>query len=135
MLPNYSYQVGIKVLQAVRYGVPQKRERVIIMAAKLGLDMPKYPMPTHATSQVSKWKISDKWPINPLYRHIVSEEDLGDTSAPSRSVTVKDAISDLVRVLIPDYARRLLTIVQPPFEWYRHNHLDITRNANINICP
>ena len=98
MLNQSRYQVGIKVLQAARYGAPQKRERVIIWAAKLGLDMPKFPVPSHAAVQKQVWTIAKKWRIEPVVRFIVSEDDSGNCSAPSRAVTVKDAISDLVSV-------------------------------------
>jgi hypothetical protein len=49
---------------------------------------------------VKSWKIAGKWPTKPIFRFTVSRLEDGspadDRSAPSKAVTVKDAISDLV---------------------------------------
>ncbi|XP_060149207.1 type II methyltransferase M.NgoFVII-like [Globicephala melas] len=44
---NLGYQVDVRLLNAADYGVPQQRERVIIMGNRLGLDNP-FPKRTHA---------------------------------------------------------------------------------------
>lgn len=41
------YQVRMDLLQAGQYGVPQTRRRIIFWGAKLGVEMPLCPQPTH----------------------------------------------------------------------------------------
>jgi len=41
------YQVRWRVLNAADYGVPQHRERLILLGAKNGIPLPSYPTPTH----------------------------------------------------------------------------------------
>ena len=36
-----------KILNAANYGVPQRRNRIIVMAFKKGINIPQYPEPTH----------------------------------------------------------------------------------------
>lgn len=43
---NLGYKVDAKILNAAEYGIPQARERVIIMGNRLGIDNP-FPKPTH----------------------------------------------------------------------------------------
>ncbi|MCQ2977532.1 MAG: DNA cytosine methyltransferase [archaeon] len=43
---SLGYKVDIKLLNAAEYGVPQARERLIIMGNRLGLENP-FPRPTH----------------------------------------------------------------------------------------
>ena len=89
------YQVRFKVLQAGQYGAPQGRKRVLFWGAKRGLPLPEFPMPTHGFSQKS-------W-----YHNLPTGEKLPPPSrskdsdnlhhyAPLHSVTINDAIGDLV---------------------------------------
>lgn len=48
---KYSYEVAYSVLNAVNYGVPQKRERLFIVGNRLGVDF-KFPNPTHGESDL-----------------------------------------------------------------------------------
>lgn len=48
---NLGYKVDIKLLNAAEYGVPQARERVIIMGNKIGVDN-KFPIRTHGDQQI-----------------------------------------------------------------------------------
>ena len=43
---GYSVRVPWQVLNAAHYGVPQNRERLILLGAKKGLSIPDYPRPT-----------------------------------------------------------------------------------------
>lgn len=43
---GYSVRIPWKVLNAADYGVPQNRERLIILGAKIGEALPRYPLPT-----------------------------------------------------------------------------------------
>lgn len=83
------YQVTFGVLQAGHYGVPQTRRRLIIMAAAPGQTLPRYPEPQHVFNkrgcQLSvqvgdlKYATGARW----------------TESAPYRTITVRDAMSDL----------------------------------------
>jgi DNA (cytosine-5)-methyltransferase 1 len=44
---GYQVRTPWRVLNAVDYGVPQYRERLILLGAKKGLTLPSYPTPTH----------------------------------------------------------------------------------------
>ncbi|KAL3272241.1 hypothetical protein HHI36_022724 [Cryptolaemus montrouzieri] len=83
------YQVTFGILQAGHYGVPQTRRRLIIMAAAPGYVLPQYPEPSHVFNKrgchlsfvvdQTKFCNGNKW----------------TESAPYRTVTVRDALSDL----------------------------------------
>jgi len=47
---DLGYQTEIRVLRSVNYGVPQRRERVFVVAYKSGLEFD-YPQPTHEQSE------------------------------------------------------------------------------------
>jgi len=44
---GYQVRAPWRVLNAADFGVPQSRERLILMGAKKGLKLPVYPVPTH----------------------------------------------------------------------------------------
>jgi DNA (cytosine-5)-methyltransferase 1 len=44
---GYSVREPYRVLNALRYGVPQSRERLFLIGARRGLRLPEYPVPTH----------------------------------------------------------------------------------------
>jgi DNA (cytosine-5)-methyltransferase 1 len=48
---KYLYEVTYSVLNAVNYGVPQKRERLFVVGNRLGIDF-KFPSPTHGDSDL-----------------------------------------------------------------------------------
>lgn len=50
-LTGLGYQVQYTVLQAERFGLPQKRSRVFISAARIGNKLPQMPQNTHGASQ------------------------------------------------------------------------------------
>ena len=50
---GYRIRTPWKVLQAYGYGVPQDRERLFLLGAKAGLDLPEYPVPTTAAARLS----------------------------------------------------------------------------------
>lgn len=102
-----SYNVVFRLLNSADYGVPQTRQRVIIVGFRNDLDMQwSFPKPTHSQDALlySKWISKDYWeqhnlPVpkeNPLTadqrRRLTAkiEETISE-----RWTTVRDAISDL----------------------------------------
>lgn len=91
-LLSMGYQCTFGVLQAGNYGVPQTRRRAIILAAAPGERLPLYPEPEHVFApracQLSvvvddcKFLSNCKW----------------SSSAPLRTITVRDAMSDLPEI-------------------------------------
>ena len=49
------YKVDARILNAAEYGIPQARERVVIIGNRIGVENP-YPVPTHYVEGVSKGK-------------------------------------------------------------------------------
>lgn len=88
-LLHMGYQVRFRVLEAADYGSPQRRERVIFIAARCGEILPSFPLPTHVTEshhgQVLTLPTGDK--LRPVGHP--------KQQAPFRALTVADAISDL----------------------------------------
>jgi DNA (cytosine-5)-methyltransferase 1 len=79
-LPEYDLVKEVKVLNAVNYGVPQNRRRMILVGYLKGMDF-KYPDITH-------WFADGKSNINPNNTEI-------SPNKLKKHVTVKSAISDL----------------------------------------
>ena len=84
------YQCSFGVLQAGHYGVPQSRQRVIIMACKSGKTLPLYPEPLHVFLN-HKLEVSIKHDDDHKYVTNIKLKE----SAPFIYTTVKDAIEDL----------------------------------------
>lgn len=81
---SLGYKVDARLLNAAEYGVPQARERVVIIGNRLGLDNP-YPKPTH-------WVDSKKYD---------SKKGL------KKPITVKETIEFLSDVRLSDYPLKL----------------------------
>ena len=91
-LVRMGYQCTFGILQAGNYGIPQTRRRLIILAAAPGEILPKYPEPTHVFSkracQLSVIVDNKKYSSNCDWTE----------SAPYRTITVRDAMSDLPNI-------------------------------------
>ncbi len=81
---SLGYKVDARLLNAAEYGVPQARERVVIIGNRLGLENP-YPTPTH-------WVDSKKY---------TSKKEL------KKPITVKDTIGFLSDIRLSDYPIKL----------------------------
>lgn len=81
---SLGYKVDARLLNAAEYGVPQARERVVIIGNRLGLENP-YPTPTH-------WVDSKKY---------TSKKGL------KKPITVKDTIGFLSDIRLNDYPIKL----------------------------
>ena len=102
------YNVVFDLLNAADYGVPQKRERVFIVAFRddLGIDW-SFPKPTHSEAALlhSKWISREYWDRHKvatkrrptkslnLVRQILTEAKMFESTLPWN--TVRDAVSDL----------------------------------------
>lgn len=66
---NLGYTFNWKVLNAVNYGVPQKRERIYIVCFRNDLNVTKfeYPKPFKLTKHVEDFLLSDKTQTDDLY--------------------------------------------------------------------
>lgn len=82
-LPEYDLVKEVKVLNAVNYGVPQNRRRMILVGYLKGMDF-KYPDITH-------WFADGKSNINPNNAEI-------SPNKLKKHITVKSAISDLPNI-------------------------------------
>ncbi|EEC00472.1 DNA (cytosine-5)-methyltransferase, putative [Ixodes scapularis] len=94
-LLRLGYQCCFGVLQAGSYGLPQDRKRLVILAAAPGELLPKFPEPktsfpsnNFVTVKGKKFGPTTTW----------------CTSAPLRTVTLRDAISDLASLEPSDSA-------------------------------
>lgn len=81
---SLGYKVDARLLNAAEYGVPQARERVVIIGNRLGVENP-YPTPTH-------WVDSKKY---------TSKKGL------KKPVTVKETIGFLSDIRLSDYPIKL----------------------------
>ena len=88
-LVKMGYQCTFAVLQAGQFGVAQTRRRAIILAAAPGEQLPLYPEPRHVFSpsdcQLSVQIDKVRYDSNVRWK----------SSAPYRTVTVRDTLSDL----------------------------------------
>lgn len=82
-LPDYELCSDVKVLNAVNYGVPQNRRRMIMVGCLKGFDF-SYPEITH-------WHEGSRWNINP-------NSEKTDINSLEKHVSVKSAISDLPKI-------------------------------------
>ncbi|KAH9507553.1 DNA (cytosine-5)-methyltransferase 1 [Bulinus truncatus] len=91
-LLRMGYQCTFGVLQAGSYGVAQTRRRAIILAAAPGEKLPLFPEPMHTFApramQLSVM-VDDK-------KYVSNIKNIGST--PYRTITVKDAMSDLPEI-------------------------------------
>lgn len=91
-LTTMGYQCTFGVLQAGSYGVPQTRRRAIILAAAPGEKLPFFPEPQHVFApramQLSV-QVDDKKFMSNITRM---------ESAPFRTITVRDTMSDLPEI-------------------------------------
>ena len=88
-LTNMGYQVTFGTLQAGRFGVPQKRCRLVIMAAAPDHELPEFPDSMHVFAPSGKSQT-----VTVGDRQVIVNDRHPD-SAPYRTITVWDAVSDL----------------------------------------
>jgi len=126
-LERFGYQVEVKLLNALEYGVPQKRQRVVIVASRVGWSWPE-PFTTQAVtagmalgSLAQEFHSESRFLTESMDRYIAQYEaksrcirprDL-HLDRPSRTVTCRNlggATADMLRIRLPSDRRRMLTV-------------------------
>jgi site-specific DNA-cytosine methylase len=123
----WGYQVRIVMASSACYGVPQRRWRVLIIAAKSGEYLPKLPEPTH-------WVDTSKWitgSVKPVLRAEWSNIILGPKTSGqpwAKCPDIQQAINDL-----PPYA----SVDPKGFSLYnsppRSNYQKLMRQRTLSI--
>lgn len=126
-LERFGYLVETRVLNAMHYGVPQNRERVVIVASTVGWRWPEplVAAPITAGTALGAMAYQKGPPTHYLTpsmdsyiaeyerrSHCVTPRDL-HLDRPSRTVTCRNlgaATSDMLRLRMPDGRRRRLTV-------------------------
>ena len=126
-LEKFGYTVETRILNAVHYGVPQRRERVVIVASSVGWCWPEPLMTEPITVRAALGEMAfqegpDSKYLTPsmdkyiaeyeLRSHCVVPRDL-HLDKPSRTVTCRNlgaATSDMLRLRMPSGKRRRLTV-------------------------
>ena len=126
-LERFGYTVETKVLNAVHYGVPQKRERVVIVASTVGWIWPEPLVTAPVTAGVALGDMAfqegpdSKYLTSSMDKYIEEYERRSQCTVPrdlhldkpSRTVTCRNlgaATSDMLRLRMPSGKRRRLTI-------------------------
>ncbi len=126
-LERFGYTVETRILNAVHYGVPQRRERVVIVASTVGWRWPEPLVTAPITAGTALGEMAfqegpdthyltpsmDKYIAEYERRsHCVTPRDL-HLDRPSRTVTCRNlgaATSDMMRLRMPGGERRRLTV-------------------------
>ncbi|MEM9218041.1 MAG: BsuBI/PstI family type II restriction endonuclease [Cyanobacteria bacterium P01_F01_bin.150] len=126
-LEKFGYDVDAKLFKMIEYGVPQKRERVVIVASRVGWQWPEPFTSQKVTVEMALGPLARQYDQNSRFltpnmdRYIAEYEKKSQCvrprdlhlNQPSRTVTCRNlggATSDMLRVRLPDGRRRMLTI-------------------------
>ena len=126
-LESFGYTVDAKVIKAYEYGVPQKRERVVIVASKVGWEWPEAVTLEPVTAGIALGYLALTCQSNSRFLTPNMDRYIADYEAkskcikprdlhldlPSRTVTCRNlggATSDMLRIRLPDGRRRMLTV-------------------------
>lgn len=126
-LERFGYSVDAKLVKAFEYGVPQKRERVVIVASKVGWEWP-HPVtlePVTARTALGSLALTcqpnSRFLTPNIDRYIAEYEKKSQCTRPrdlhldqpSRTVTCRNlggSTADMLRIRLPDGRRRMLTV-------------------------
>ena len=135
------YDVDARVLKAVDYGVPQKRERVFVVASQVGWQWPSPAFLGHVTAGAALGSLAtqegpeDKYLTPSMDAYVaryeakskcVTPRDL-HLDRPARTVTCRNlggATADMLRLKMPNGKRRMLSVregarLQGFPDWFR----------------
>lgn len=125
-LEELGYLVEYRLLNAVNYGVPQRRERVICIGHRSSFSFPKTELKFRTVKDMIGDTMSDEHPLDKILTprqdeyiaeyerksHCVNPRDL-NPDKPARTITCRNlagATSDMQRVRLNDGRRRRLTV-------------------------
>lgn len=125
-LERFGYHVDVRLLKAWHYGVPQNRERVVVVASTVGWRWPEHVVDEAVTAGVALGDTAhlaperSKFLTTSMDKYIASYEAASKCVRPrdlhldqaSRTVTCRNlgaATSDMLRIRLPDGRRRFLT--------------------------
>jgi len=126
-MERLGYTVYAKLLKAVEFGVPQKRERVFVVASKVGWEWPDRFVDAPVTAGTALGPMAEAEDDDSRYltpsmdRYIARYEQLSKCSTPrdthldkpARTLTCRNlggATSDMHRLKMPSGKRRMLTV-------------------------
>lgn len=124
-LRNLGYEVEVKLLNAVDFGVPQNRERLIVVGHRSKFEFPE-PLRRRVTagealgSLATEYDDDSKWLTSSMDKYIQRYEDKSacinprdlHLDRPARTLTCRNlagATGDMHRIRLPDGRRRRLT--------------------------
>jgi site-specific DNA-cytosine methylase len=124
---RFGYTVHVNLLKAKEYGVPQNRERVVVVASKVGWSWPDPALSAPVTVATALGPLANEFGSDSRFmtpamdRYVAAYEkksfcvrprDL-HLDQPSRTVTCRNlggATSDMLRIRLADGRRRMLTV-------------------------
>ena len=126
-LERLGYAVEVQLLQALDFGVPQRRERVVVVASKVGWCWPEPVVDSPVTAGMALGELTSAVTnesrfLSPnMDRYIAAYEKASNCvtprnlhlDRPSRTVTCRNlggATSDMLRIVMPDGRRRMLHV-------------------------
>ena len=126
-LEDLGYGVDVRLLKAVHYGVPQNRERVVVVASTVGWNWPSMTVDMPVTAGAALGPLAHEESADSNYltpnvdkyiaeyerkSHCVNPRDL-HLDRPARTVTCRNLgamTSDMLRLRVPSGRRRALTV-------------------------
>jgi DNA (cytosine-5)-methyltransferase 1 len=140
-LKVFGYEVDARLLKAVDYAVPQNRERLLIVATRIGWCWPEASVSKPVAAGVALGELAQEAPQDSKYltpaqdkyiaayeakSHCVRPRDL-HLDKPARTLTCRNfggSTSDMQRILLPDGRRRMLRVqegarLQTFPDWYK----------------
>jgi type II restriction enzyme len=124
-LERFGYTVDARLLKAWEYGVPQKRERVVIVASRVGWEWPEPVVNEPVTAGIALGRLATEVTAESRFMNASMDQYVANyekasncvtprnlhLDQPSRTVTCRNlggATADMLRIALPDGRRRML---------------------------